>query len=326
MPSTTVSPAVLSVQYEVPSDAVDSMQSWLGQVRADAAVAAGFLGSGIDSEPAADGQKWIASYKFASAGDIDAWVASEAYAAIQAQIPTDLGGVPVESRTVEGGSSRASEVVTAVVDPNAVGEYREMRAKLDAKASEFPGFVSVDVFEPEADATTWTAVLTFDSPDALDKWRQSPERAELVGQVKQVADDQSRVVPTGFGQWFSVNATATAQAPAWKQAMVVLAVLYANVTVLDITLGNLVGKGLSVDGSEVYSGLGLPFPVVVFIGNAVGTIILSWILMPIVTRIFAWWLDPGATRQQTIRGVILFLVIYALEMIFFTWLFNTYGF
>jgi antibiotic biosynthesis monooxygenase (ABM) superfamily enzyme len=108
--------------------------------------------------------------------------------------------------------------------------------------------------------------------------------------------------------------------------MTALAVLYAMVSVLNITLGNFIGNGLSVDGSKVVSGLGLPFPLVVFIGNAVGTVLLTWVLMPIVTRLLHWWLDPAASRAQTIRGVALLLAIYLIEVLFFVWVFRTFGF
>ena len=39
--------------------------------------------------------------------------------------------------------------------------------------------------------------------------------------------------------------------------MTAIAVLYALVSVLNITLGNFIGDGLSVEGSKVVTGLGL---------------------------------------------------------------------
>ena len=81
-----------------------------------------------------------------------------------------------------------------------------------------------------------------------------------------------------------------------------------------------------MEGSKVVSGLGLPFPLVVFVGNAVGTLLLTWVLMPIVTRLQNWWLSPAASRAQTIRGVVLLVVIYVIEILFFVWVFETFGF
>jgi antibiotic biosynthesis monooxygenase (ABM) superfamily enzyme len=220
----------------------------------------------------------------------------------------------------------SSELVMARVNPGEEKAYANLRAALNAKAAEFPGFLDIGVVSPTKGNNTWIVVLTFDSEAALQRWRASPERAELVGRISKTADDQDWVLPNGFSQWSALNASATAQVPAWKQAMTALAVLYAMVSVLNITLGNFIGKGLRVEGRPVLSGLGLPFPLVVFVGNAVGTILLTWVLMPVVTRLLNWWLSPTASTAQTIRGVILLLLIYVIEVVFFVWVFQTFGF
>jgi antibiotic biosynthesis monooxygenase (ABM) superfamily enzyme len=228
--------------------------------------------------------------------------------------------------SAEGGALPASEVVMARVAPGDEHAYRNLRAALDARAAEFPGFVGAEVFPPPPGDEDWTAVLTFDSQADLQRWRASGERAELLRRVQKVARDQDWVLPSGFRGWSAGSGSRTAEAPAWKQAMTALAVLYAMVSVLNITLGNFIGSGLSIDGSKVVSGLGLPFPLVVFIGNAAGTVLLTWVLMPIVTRLLNWWLDPAASRAQTVRGVALLLAVYLIEVLFFVWVFRTFGF
>ncbi len=232
----------------------------------------------------------------------------------------------MSNRTVEDGGSHAFEIVKATVAPGDETAYRSLRAALDARAAEFPGFVGVEAVPPAPGDTTWTVVLAFESDTDLQRWRTSPERTELLGRIHRVADDHDWVLPSGFAQWSSRHGRDPAGAPAWKQAMTALAVLYAVVSVLNITLGNFIGKGLSVEGSLVVRGLGLPFPVVVFIGNAVGTVLLTWVLMPIVTRLLNWWLNPAASSAQTVRGVALLLLIYVIEVMFFDWVFRSFGF
>lgn len=215
-------------------------------------------------------------------------------------------------------ASVASEVVAATVAAGNEKAYRTLRAALDAKAAEFPGFVDAHV--STAEANTWVAVLTFHSEAALQRWRASPERGELVSRIGDLAVDQDWVLPIGFAPQLET------QSPTWKQAMTVLAVLYAMVSVLDITLGNFIGNGLSVEGNRVVAGLGLPFPFVVFVGNAVGTVLLTWVLMPVVTRLLGWWLSPTATRAQTILGVMLLLLAYLIEVVFSVWVYQRFGF
>lgn len=220
-----------------------------------------------------------------------------------------------------GPAGAVSELVTATVAAGRGKAYAKLRAALNAKAAEFPGFLGVEVVEPTAGNNTWVTVLTFDSDAALQRWRTSPERGELVGRIGDLAVDQDWVLPIGFA-----GRDDTGQGPTWKQAMTVLAVLYAMVSVLDITLGNFIGQGLRVKGTPVVTGLGLPFPFVVFVGNAVGTVLLTWVLMPVVTRLLGWWLSPNATTAQTVRGVVLLLGVYVAEVVFFVWVFQRFGF
>ena len=134
----------------------------------------------------------------------------------------------------------------------------------------------------------------------MDRWLASPERAAgRQGQYQFTASHHANVVPTGFGSWFAVNAEDGIAAPAWKQAMTVLAALFPTVMILNLTVGNLV------------AGQGAPMAVNVFIGNTLGTVALTWLLMPVVTRLMAWWLSPGCAPNKTTVGVVLLLGIYA---------------
>lgn len=231
----------------------------------------------------------------------------------------------MENRAGETEPARASELVTAVVTPGDRAAYESLRAALAAKAAQFPGFTGIEEFPPSPGDDRWTAVITFGSDADLQRWRTSRERAELLRRVRTVADDHDWVLPGGFRRWSSRSGPAGAQPPAWKQAMTALAVLYAMVSILDITLGNFIGNGLRVEGNQVVAGLGLPLPVVVFIGNAVSTVLLTWVLMPVVTRVLDWWLSPAASRAQTVRGVVLLLAIYLIEIVFFDWVYRTFG-
>lgn len=223
------------------------------------------------------------------------------------------------------GERPASDVVMARVAPGTGNASASLRAALETKAGEFPGFVGVEVFHPPPGVDEWTALVTFECDTDLQRWRASPERTSVLRDIHSVPRDQDWVLPSGFRQW-SRGATSDAQPPVWKQAMTALAVLYAMVSVLNITLGNFIGNGLNFEGRKVVAGLGLPLPAVVFVGNAVGTVLLSWVLMPIVTRLLNWWLSPTATRAQTIRGAVLLVGVYLIEVWFFDWVFRSFGF
>lgn len=253
---------------------------------------------------------------------------SERISALAAASPAALWSAP--ARVVLGqeeSKALSSEVILAQVPAGQREEYRAARRSLDKSMAGFPGFVSVDHYitpEPDGDET-WSTVLSFDSAEALAKWRSSEQRAQGVGRVRAAATEMATGVPRGYGSWFSVD-EQTRSGPVWKQAMVVVAVIYATVSLLNMTLGRLVGQGFEVDDQPLFPGLGLPFPIVVFIGNVAGTILMTWVLMPYVTRAMDWWLRPTATKEQTRRGLALMLIIYAVEMAVFTTIFTIWKF
>jgi hypothetical protein len=49
-------------------------------------------------------------------------------------------------------------------------------------------------------------------------------------------------------------------------------------------------------------------------------------LMPAAIRLFDWWLDPAASGAQTIRGALLLIALYVLEVAAFSYIFETWGF
>jgi len=48
----------------------------------------------------------------------------------------------------------------------------------------------------------------------------------------------------------------------------------------------------------------VPSPVVVLVGNITGVAMLTWLLMPITTRLMRWWLDPRASTRTSALGTV----------------------
>lgn len=284
----------------------------------------GFLGMGADSDrPGPASTRWALSYRFASEqgrADCQA-ILTQALGELSALMTTP----PVFSAADDGGRRRSVEAITAHIPIDKRGQYSAVRDEMDSVVALAPGFVSLETYPPSPGDDTWVTMITFESQEDLDRWYASPDRKNAVAKIHALASDEVRTLPTGFGQWFSVNAVGMIQAPAWKQAMTVLAVLFPMVSTLNITIGDFIGGGWRIEGTQIFTGLGAPLPVVVFVGNTIGTILLTWVLMPIVTRLLAWWLDPGATRRQTVTGVLLLVVVYVVEVTIFTTIWNTLG-
>lgn len=209
--------------------------------------------------------------------------------------------------------SEITEVITARVDPALEAEYQALRAEVTRLVSQRPGFVSISS-EPSDDAGTWLTEITFSDTVSLEAWQRDPERTAVVSRLRALAADETRLLPAGFGRWVSTTDPAIATTPTWKSAMVVVAVLYPLVSILDMTMGNFLANEL-----------GWVLPQQAFLGNVVGTILLTWLLMPLATRVAQRFLDPGASPATTRRGVLALLAVYVAEVAIFWWIYATFN-
>lgn len=319
-------PSLATFRYSVLSGRGEAFEAWLRDLLMLAVAAPGFIGVSRSEEEGPSGApRWKVTYRFESGSDRENWMYSTALAKAHAEAGALFASPPQATSDADGVASRMM-VVTSHVAPGREEDWRTAQARLNASVVGLPGFDALDIFKPSDDSHNWTTVLTFRSERDLENWKNSADRRHLLSQFEDTKHDSVNVGPASFGTWFSARATASRPVPEWKQAMVVLAVLYPLVSFYDITLGNAAGQGLAIAGHPIIRGLGLPFPVVVFLGNAVGTVLLSWMLMPAAIRLFNWWLEPAASREQTIRGVLILIALYFLEVAAFSYVFETWGF
>jgi len=254
------------------------------------------------------GHEWIVINRFATELQLKAWLDSHERAQALSKVPDILVGQETQYTLAGAESKDAGETIVTSneVMPGKEAEYEAADRALNEAAARFPGFVSAKLYKPEASGDRWSTTIRFDSKANMDRWLASPERAAgRNAMYRFTVSHQAKVVPTGFGSWFAVNAEDSIAAPAWKQAMVVLAALYPLVMFLNLTIGSFL------------SGRGLPFAADVFVGNALSTAGLSWLLMPFVTSVMAWWLSPRCNATNTTLGACLLLVVYAVEVAIF---------
>ncbi|MDP1877878.1 MAG: antibiotic biosynthesis monooxygenase [Actinomycetota bacterium] len=316
----------LSVSFPVAAGMDADLHAWLAATAVSARSADGFLGLTVDSVPArGGGTDWRLTYRFASGGARDAWRASPARAQLVADAGPLFAAPPVESQTEELDDARRSMVISEWIPAERVDDWRAVQAELNAAVAARAGFAGIKVFEPPTEDGVWTTIITFASDADLRAWQESDQRKRLVALEDGFATSQVRVQPAGRDLWFDTGASSAAT-PTWKKAMTVLAVLYPLVTAYNITLGSWFGRGLSIGGETVVDGLGIPFPAVVFIGNVIGTILLTWVLMPFVTRVMSWWLDPLAAKDETIRGVMILIGVYAVTVAVTVTIYMGWGF
>lgn len=199
--------------------------------------------------------------------------------------------------------SRASSVIVHRVPAGSADSFLEWQRGVTQATQSFPGYRSTDVYPPAGPKQLeWVVVLQFDTPEALQRWIGSPERAAWTAKLpKEVADFQLKTLPTGFGPWFAglVGGTEEPPPPGWKMALTVLLGLYPTVMLLTIFVGPHTSRlGLAVS---------------MLIGNALSIAILQWVVVPALSEVLAPWFRAHGARGKavTIGGVVLILLVLA---------------
>jgi antibiotic biosynthesis monooxygenase (ABM) superfamily enzyme len=203
-----------------------------------------------------------------------------------------------------------SAVISSRVRPGQEGAFRAWEQRIATAQAQSPGFQGYR-FEPPIPGVQddWLAILRFDTESNLQAWLDSPGRKKLLKEAAPFLEEfHARVVRTGFEQWFPTAANGIS-APAWKQNMIVLLLLYPVVFLF----------GVWVQTPILMKKVGLPFWLALFIGNVVSVLLLNW-LVPWVSRGFSWWLAPAndAGGRASLAGAALITLLYAVWLFLFS--------
>jgi antibiotic biosynthesis monooxygenase (ABM) superfamily enzyme len=251
-------------------------EAWLRRLVGVARDAPGHVGSDIQPPNEVHPGEWVILYQFTDAASLEAWLVSPARAELMREA-ADLVDGPAREQVIA--LDRSPDPVTGVasfrVTPGHEHRYAEFHDRLVRRLSNFPGYLHSEVFAPVAGVQDDTVVVfSFDSRAHLDAWLGSDERRRMLDEIAPFVEGERTInVVGGFAGWFGDTG---AEVRRWKQASVVLLALFPTALVL-----TLVRRWLLPDVNWV---LGVLF------GNVLGVIVLSWVLMPFLTRLLSGWL------------------------------------
>ena len=180
-------------------------------------------------------------------------------------------------------SAPVTTSVTRHVDPSRTVEMLAWVQAGTSLAERFDGFLGSGWVRPSEDSPEWHMLYRFASADALAVWEASPQRAWWL-EAAQGRIEATRVERrTGIEGWFDEPATveATSAAPAapprWKQATTIFLVFFP----LSLAANFVLGHTPVADW---------PLPVRVLLTVLVMTPLMTYVLLPWITRKMAWWL------------------------------------
>ena len=175
--------------------------------------------------------------------------------------------------------------ITRHIDP---GHTAEMMAWVEAGASlakGFDGFLGVGWVRPSEGSDEWHMLYRFAGPDALATWESSQQRAWWLSAAQGRIGASKVERRTGIEGWFdtphSVQTIETAPSadrppPVWKQAVVIWLAFFP----LSLLMAWLFGRFLP-DVPLVPRVLGT---------TVVMTPIMTYLVLPRMTKALGWWL------------------------------------
>ena len=253
----------------------------------------GFVGTEVLGPVPGLQDEGVAIFRLESNDAMRRWLASPERATLTAQIEKCLAE---PSRLLILASDERTEppvamVFTHRVPTDRVEDYLNWRRKTIAAQAHHPGYLATEFFQPHGSQEEWVDIVRYASIRDLTEWMDSPERQVLLKELEPIVESMHAHRVTGLEGWFSVNCESGGSVrvpPSRKQALTVLFALYPTVMVL--TFLNPLERGLSL-------------AVQMLIGNILSVALLTWLVMPWVSRFFAFWLTPPISRLNEILGL-----------------------
>jgi len=181
-------------------------------------------------------------------------------------------------------------MVTRRVVPGREEEYAEGLREVARVARGFAGHQGVTVLGPHGDSPAeFTAIFTFDSAANLERWMTSDERLRWLDHAKELTvDDEDVESLSGLEPWFTLpNRVVNRPPPRWKMALLTGFGVYPLLLALSVLLNPLVGE----------------WPLALRLGLSLflGIPLMTWFIMPGLSRLFFGWLYPEPQRGELQR-------------------------
>jgi uncharacterized protein len=185
-----------------------------------------------------------------------------------------------------GSHGPVTTTVIRRVKPGHEPFYDQFLAGINAAASRFPGHLGVEVFRPQsATAGEYRIVYRFDTGEHLRAWLDSDERAAWLERAEAhvIGPMHTRFV-TGLETWFTLpDRPGTPPPPRYKMALLTWIAIFPLITLVVLALDPLLEKLDLVPRLAVTTAVAVP--------------IMTWLVMPRITRLLRGWLYPHRPAQ-----------------------------
>ncbi|AFY56929.1 hypothetical protein Riv7116_4508 [Rivularia sp. PCC 7116] len=180
--------------------------------------------------------------------------------------------------------NQSNQQVTAVIShyirPGREPGYEEWLQGISEAARQFEGHCGLTILRPQPGRTEYVIILRFNKYNNLCKWMKSSERKQWIERAQPLIEKPENVqYLTGLEALVSLPNTASAPPPKYKTAFVT----WIGVFVCASILGYFLGPYVAV----------LPFLLRQAIMTGITVVLLAYVVMPRLTKLFYKWLHSS---------------------------------
>ena len=160
-------------------------------------------------------------------------------------------------------------------------EFEEWLSGILAAANEFPGYLGSEILRP-GDAPgddEYRIVFRFDRASNMRAWEKSEERRRWLDKMDPLVHEENVQVLTGLETWFTLpSKPGEPSPPRYKMALVTWLAVFPLISLIFALFGPLLSQ--------------LPTLLRTLVLTAVMVSLMTYVIMPRMTRLFSFWLYP----------------------------------
>jgi len=172
--------------------------------------------------------------------------------------------------------------ISRTVKPGCEADFERALHEFVHRSLALPGQQGVHVMRPApgSGSRDYGIIRKFSSREALTEFRTSPEYLAWNQLAVELTEGSGQTEELcGLESWFTLPHAPLRPFPKWKMAVATFAGVYPTAAILNVTLGRAIQPWPFIVGSAVF--------------NACMVSLLTWLVMPLVTRALHGWLHPN---------------------------------
>lgn len=171
--------------------------------------------------------------------------------------------------------------ITRTVRPGCEAEFERALHEFVQRSLALPGQQGVHIMRPAPGSPSreYGIIRKFASREALTEFRTSPEYLEWNHLAVELTEGRGRTEElSGLESWFTLPGAPLHALPKWKMAVATVVGVYPT----SLLLGETIGRW----------GRDWPIPLRTLVTAVLMVALLTWVLMPLVTKVLHGWLHP----------------------------------